>query len=61
MIICRNPYMGTLGEIWTMEPSNGHGYGTKSVKRIAESYFGQVNINTENNIFEIAVQMFGKI
>ena len=32
-----------------------HGYGTKSIRRIAESYGGSMTIHTEGDWFELRV------
>lgn len=62
IIKCKNPYKGILqtkGDriITIKEDKTKHGYGLKSIKNIAEKYNGYVNINPNNNTFQISVQI----
>lgn len=60
-IVCRNPYLGPKKNIWNIKPSDNHGRGLKNVQATAACYNGFVEIKNDNNIFEIQIDMFGKI
>nr|QGT51238.1 hypothetical protein Firmicute1046_3140 [uncultured Firmicutes bacterium] len=60
-IICKNPYSGPKKNIHNIKPDGEHGHGLRNIKRIAQSYDGNVTIENENNIFEIKIDLLGKI
>lgn len=60
-IVCRNPYTGPKKDIQSIKTTDRHGRGLKNVQTTAAHYDGFVEIKNENNIFEIQIDMFGKI
>lgn len=60
-IVCRNPYIGPKKDVLHIKPTDRHGRGLKNVQTTAAHYDGFVEIKNENNIFEIQIDMFGKI
>lgn len=62
IIKSENPYKGEIKKVGhhiltIKKDKTNHGYGLKSIKGIVEKYGGNVNINYDNNVFNIEVHM----
>lgn len=61
IMVIKNPYEHEIKKdrderiISTKHEKHRHGYGLKSIMRIAEEYQGEVIIDTENGIFSLTV------
>jgi sensor histidine kinase YesM len=65
-IVCENSYAGIIGTaqngegIRSNKSETGHGYGLKTIERIAAIYDGMVELSHDNNIFTITVALKDK-
>lgn len=63
VLVIKNPFQNELREdkqgnlLSTKNDGNRHGYGVKSIRRVAEKYNGEVLIETENQLFILTVIM----
>lgn len=63
IIVVKNPYVGNLemdyeGHLLSSKKDKDkHGYGLKSIKRIAEKYQGEIVIETEEQVFSLTIVM----
>lgn len=61
IMVIKNPYEHEIrqdrsGEIMSTKKENcRHGYGLKSIKKIAEAYYGEVITNTDGGVFTLTV------
>lgn len=61
-ISVQNPYVGTIEfkndlPVSTKDDKTNHGFGTKSMKLIAQKYHGAMKISTENQIYSLTVTL----
>ncbi len=63
VLIIKNPFQNQIREdkqgnlLSTKKDGSRHGYGVKSIRRVAEKYNGEVLVETENQLFIMTVIM----
>lgn len=63
VLIIKNPFQNDIRKdkqgnlLSTKNDGNRHGYGVKSIRRVAEKYSGEVFIETENQLFTMTIIM----
>ena len=63
MLIIKNPFQNEIWEdkqgnlLSTKKDGSRHGYGVKSIRRVAEKYNGEVLVETESQLFIMTVIM----
>lgn len=51
--------MGNKGEFMTTkQDQKNHGIGMVSMKKVVDTYNGEMTINAENNIFEMTIMLY---
>ena len=64
MIEIRNSFSGILQwdarsgfPVTTKEKTDGHGYGLSNIRRMAEKYFGDIDISLEDGEFRLSIML----